>query len=57
MDNPRLLVRVDGRGRISLASVAGPEEHSYYLVQVAEDGVITLTPAVVAPLVTRSSKA
>jgi hypothetical protein len=50
VSDPRSLIQVDARGRISLASVTGPEAHSYYLVDVAEDGVITLTPAVVAPI-------
>jgi len=38
------LLEVDSRRRISLGSLA---EHARYLVDVEEDGVIILTPAVV----------
>jgi hypothetical protein len=51
MTDSRLLVQLDGRGRVSLASVVGAEPHSYYLADLADDGVITLTPAVVTPLI------
>jgi hypothetical protein len=40
----RSLLEVDSRRRISLGSLA---EHDRYLVEVEEDGVIVLTPAVV----------
>jgi hypothetical protein len=49
MGDSRVLVQADSRGRISLASVAGAEPHSYYLAKLHDDGVITLIPAVVTP--------
>jgi hypothetical protein len=47
VSDPRPLLQLDARRRISLGALAA---HGYYLVEVAEDGVITLTPAVVVPL-------
>jgi hypothetical protein len=46
-DDSRLLLQLDGRRRITLGALA---EYTYYLAQVADDGVITLTPAVVVPV-------
>lgn len=46
--HPKLL-EVDSRRRISLGALA---LHDYYLVDVAEDGVLTLTPAVIMPAAT-----
>lgn len=40
------LVRIDGKGRVSLGKAA---RHPYYLVQVCQDGTIVLTPARVVP--------
>jgi hypothetical protein len=45
--DPRLLLQLDGRRRVSLGALA---THAYYLAEVADDGVITLTPAEVVPL-------
>jgi hypothetical protein len=42
-------LELDSRRRIALGSMA---RHDMYLVQVAADGVITLTPAEVTPLAT-----
>lgn len=44
MKEHRSLLELDSRRRISLGSLA---EHDRYLVEVEEDGVIVLTPAVV----------
>jgi hypothetical protein len=40
------VLEVDGRRRISLGALAA---HDRYIAEVAEDGTITLTPAVVLP--------
>jgi hypothetical protein len=40
------LIELDNRRRAGLRTVARPE-HSRYLASVADDGTITLTPAVV----------
>lgn len=40
-----VMVEADGRGRVSLARLGNL--HPRYLAAVAEDGTITLTPAVV----------
>lgn len=42
-------IELDARRRIALGHLA---RHDLYLVQVAADGVITLTPAEVTPLAT-----
>lgn len=42
----QILLEVDSRRRISLGSLA---KHDRYLVEVSEEGIITLTPAVVMP--------
>jgi len=39
----------DARGRFALGSMA---RHDLYLVTVAADGIITMTPAEVTPLIT-----
>ncbi len=44
MDEPRSLLEVDARRRISLGALA---EHDRYLIEVEDDGTIVLTPAVV----------
>jgi hypothetical protein len=54
-DDPRPLVTLDGRRRINLHKIARPED-TRYLAHVEADGVITLTPAVVVPLVVRSQE-
>lgn len=43
----QILLEVDSRRRISLGSLA---RHDRYLVEVSEDGVIVLTPAIVMPV-------
>jgi hypothetical protein len=45
-DGRQILLEVDSRRRISLGSLA---KHDRYLVEVSEDGVIVLTPAIVMP--------
>jgi hypothetical protein len=47
MPDPRPLLQLDGRRRLSLGDLA---LHQYYLAELADDGVITLTPAVVVPV-------
>lgn len=45
-DTARLLVQPDTRGRIPLTRVTG-DVREIYITEVTQDGVITLTPAVV----------
>lgn len=42
-----LLIEVDNRGRISLGRLAG--ENDRFLGEVDDEGVVTLTPAIVVP--------
>jgi hypothetical protein len=54
-DGRQILLEVDSRRRISLGSLA---RHDRYLVEVSEDGVIVLTPAIVTPITgTRQTRA
>jgi hypothetical protein len=40
------IVELDSRRRLSLGKIGNPE-HTHYYVAVADDGTITLTPAVI----------
>ena len=47
--SPSPIVRADSRHRVSLGKEAAPAG-KLFLFQVADDGVITLTPAVAIPI-------